>query len=263
MVNVTERAMFTILVTILLFLLLTFDVQFGLIFSLFLIANVLFYLLDNKITFHIKRPGTSILSIALWGLGGYFVFILAAPLILKTFGFTAPQSVIELLELYSQYIPFFSQISPILADNPILTILAFGVLVTVVETIFFNGRLYEAITDLLRINTSTFNPRNILVGLGVIPAIATAFHFSVRGVDIAATPGLLLTFIFFAVGQFIVIKRRQIIDAIGMHTIANTTTMVVTLGLSSLSPILMPIIFIGVLFIILRTGVVQKIIQKY
>ena len=261
MAEVTERATFTILVTILLFLLLTFDVQFGLIFSLFLIANVLFYLLDNKVTYPIERGGSGKLKTALWALGGFFAFTFLSKPLLSLFKIPVG-NVNSVIELYSQYIPFFSQITPALENNPLLTALGFGIVVTVVETVYFNGRLYEAITDQLKINTQTFNWRNLLVAFGVIPAVATAFHFSVRGIDVAATSGLVLTFLFFSISQFIVIKRRQILDAIGMHTSANTTAIVVKLGISSLQPVFLPLIFIVGFYFIIRTHTVSSILSR-
>ena len=167
-----------------------------------------------------------------------------------------------MIEIYSQYIPFFSELTPALADNPILIILGFGVLVPIVETIFFNGVLYEAITDFLGINTSNYNLRNIAVAFGVIPGIATAFHFSVRGIDIAATSGLLLTFLFFAIGQAIVIQRRQILDAIGMHIAANTTAIIATLGFATIQPILIPVAAVVIFLFVIRLRPISRVLQR-
>ena len=268
MAAITIRQTFTIVAPVLLFLLLTFDVQFGLVFITFLFSDVLFFLLDTNITFRIERPGNNKLTTALWAIGGFFGFTLIAPffvtLFVPFFGFVdqASLGVGSVIELYSQYIPFFAEIEPVLSDQPLLIFIGFGLMVTIVETIFFNGVLYESITDLLKINTSNFNLRNIAVAFGVIPGIATAFHFSVRGIDVAATSGLLLTFLFFAIGQFIVIQRRQILDAIGMHTIANSTAIAISLGFAALEPAIIPVIFVVIFFFIIRSTSIRRIFQR-
>lgn len=257
----TERTVFTLLATLLLFFLLSFDERFAITFLFFTVVNVLFYLLDMNVSFRIEKPGNSKLATAFWALGGVAVFTIISPIILN-FAKIATEG-LSSIELYSQIIPFFSEITPALVDNPILIFLGFAVLVPIAETIFFNGRLYEGLTDQFSINTSTFNFRHILIAFGIVPAVATAFHFTVRGITETATPGLVLTFIFFAISQFIVIKRRQIIDAIGMHVGINATAIIARLGTSALSPIVIPVLSIIGFIILLRTKFVQSITTRF
>jgi len=266
MTTITERTTITLLIIPLIFLAINFDYQFGIIFGIITLSNSILYTLDSRVTFNIEKPGNKKLTTVLWALGGFFAFtILSQPIVnflAPYFGYKPVEGINSVIELFSQYIPYFSQITPILGNNLLLTVLGFGMLVPIVESIFFNVRVYEAFTDLFKVNTSTFNPKHILVAFGLIPGLATAFHFSVRGIDVAATPGLLLTFIFFGIGQWLVIMRKQGLEAVVMHTVANLTAITLKVGFIALQPWLIPILYFAGFLFILKTKPVQKILQS-
>lgn len=131
--DVSETHIFRIVSVILLFLLINFSRNLGIIYMGMLFADWFFFKESTQLFFPtnaIKNTLTAVLMAVVI----YFLFIIGASVILSAaknlFGLNA-------------VLDAMATTSPIFADDPILTIISFGIIIPIIETRFFFGRLFE------------------------------------------------------------------------------------------------------------------------
>jgi len=261
MIKLSERGIFTFVVILLLFMLLNFDPKMGQIFALMALASVSLYLIDKRISYPIEKYPKEKFKSIVYGVGGYFLFIIISTLLLQFLKFADIVGIRSTINFFSEYLStFFSQYSPALVDSPILTFIGWGILIPITETILFFGRLFEAFVDFWKINVKINSISTWLVMM-MTSAVFTLFHLSAKG--IANNAALLMVFLFGMVSLYFVVIRSQLIEAITIHIIANSIAISTSFNLISINPLLIIFGIATILYIILKTKIIQKIIRRF
>ncbi|MEA2037911.1 MAG: CPBP family glutamic-type intramembrane protease, partial [Nanoarchaeota archaeon] len=122
--------------------------------------------------------------------------------------------------------------TPILKGSKLLTLLGWGIIVPVIETSFWNGRLLEGLStyaeDIIGKKVSLERMSFALwIVIFVIASLFTLFHITAKGLH--SIP-LLITFLFSVISSVLVIRHRQTKGAILMHCITNSAAVASVLG---------------------------------
>lgn len=247
MIDKPERIVFLFISILLTFLILNFDPNMGQVFLLFGLSAGMLYLYDKvmtgRIDFPIERYPEKRLEAVIWAIGAFVILIIITSA-LKLAGITGFEAVIV---FFAQYVPFFAQYSPALSGNPWLIFLGWGLLIPVTETIFFS-RAFEGFLDIFNVRPDIRNAK-VWAAILLTSALFSLFHLSAKGV--VNNPALIMTFIFGMITWFIVVVRKQLLEGLLFHVIANSVAIIATLNLLSVSPFFLAV-GIGVgLYIIL------------
>jgi len=127
----------------------------------------------------------------------------------------APQSVFSL--------DFFQALSaqtqiPILSADPFVRFLTYGVVIPIIETVFFLSFVLVFWAKALR-QPLVFSPRQMLLVAVLVGATGSLFHLTVR---IAQNYALFADFLFFFISALIVLKYREMSHAMVFHILNNS-----------------------------------------
>lgn len=205
------------------FLLLVFDQDLALIYSLLLLADWVWFSTDDHISFPLSRPGSNNLKIYVESLLGLGFFLAFSSMLVSVFD---PQSMIAGGVVGGAQSIFYllSTVSPIFEQSEVLKYVGFGILIPVVETHFFNGTLLEGLSTYAekitgrRVSFDKYSGTLFLVVL-VVATLFTLFHLTAKGIE---TIPLLITFIFSVVSSVLVIRHKQVKGAVLIHVIVNS-----------------------------------------
>lgn len=230
---VRENTIFKILIVFLIFLVVNFDPDMAIVFSLMIIADFLIFKDDKIVSYpfenRINNRFNSLFETLLVFAG--FIFIQSIILrILSPLIQSATQSIKTLLSLYSTT-------TPALQGNVLITFLAFGIVVPFVETRFFNGRLFEIIMDRLRITNRGLREGKVWVVSVFIGALFAIYHLTARRCGAAGTCQnalLLVTFVFGFISTLMVAHYRETKQAVLLHIVSNSIAIGFSLGLFSI-----------------------------
>lgn len=209
----------------LLFLLLSFDRDLAIIYLLIMFADWIWYKSDNFVSFPISDPRRmSTTQVYIEAIAGLGLFLLISTILVSTF---SPESVTGGIVGGAQSIfHLLATSTPILQGSKILTLVGWGLLVPIIETSFFNGRLLEGFATYAEKVIGRKVPLELsqislgLVGvIFTVAAIFTLFHITAKGME--SLP-LLITFIFSVISSVLVIRHRQTKGAILVHIITNS-----------------------------------------
>lgn len=206
----------------LVFLLLVFDRDLALVYSLIILADWVWFSTDNFISFPLSRPGSNNLKIYIESLVGLGVFLLSSVALVSFF---SPKDIIAggVVGGAQSIFHLLSTTTPILQGSAFLTFLGWALLIPVVETHFFNGTLLEGLATYAeritgqRITFERYTTPLVLVVL-TVAALFTLFHLTAKGIQ---TIPLLITFIFSVVSSVLVIRHRQVKGAVFIHIVVN------------------------------------------
>jgi hypothetical protein len=225
MPRLTNETYFKFSILFLLFLLLVFDRDMAMIYILIMVGDFIWYRFDTKITFPLeKRTDNRLSSLLEVGIATAAFFAISTAAI-KIFAVQLPanfQSVISLL----------ATATPVLAGNVVLTFIGWSVLIPIIETSFFNGRLLEGLTTVgekrfkTKINLRKIKINTIIV-IGVIAALFTLFHLTAK--NMSSIP-LLITFVFSVISSILVIRHQELKQAILFHILVNGLAVLSSLG---------------------------------
>jgi len=229
--KITREGYFKATVIFLLFLLLSFDRDMAMIYILIMVGDFIWWRFDRNITFPIEKTTTNRLSAVLEAGIATALFFLFSSMAVKVFAveaLPAGVNINSILELYAAS-------TPILQGNVFLTIVGWGFLIPVIETIFFNGTLLEGLTVFAekqfgtRVSLQKFSIPLFLVIL-FVATLFTLFHLTAK--NLSSIP-LLITFIFSIISSVLVIRNQEIKQAIMLHMTVNTLAVLSSLGLLS------------------------------
>ena len=219
---------FRVIILILLFLALNFDRDVGFLFALILVADFMWFILDDHIEIPFERtiPLPTLTSRALGvGIGiilGY-AFIFVAGILMGLLGVN--QSIVGIL----------ASTTPPLATSKIITVFTWGFLIPAVETSFFFGRVLEGTITIIHdkfgyATTQGFNLLNAYVWWAVIivSGLFMSFHFAAKGITEFAP--LALTFMFGLVSCWVSLYFKQLRENIIMHATINTQAVLQRVG---------------------------------
>lgn len=207
----------------LVFLLLVFDRDLALVYSLIILADWVWFSSDNFITFPMSRPGSNNIKIYVESFVGLGIFLLTSVALVSFF---SPKDIIAggVVGGAQSIFHLLSTTTPILQGSAVLTYIGWGFLIPIVETHFFNGTLLEGLATYAekitgeRINFDRYTTPLVLVVL-TIAALFTLFHLTAKGVQ---TIPLLITFIFSVVSSVLVIRHKQVKGAAFIHIFVNS-----------------------------------------
>ena len=223
---------FKFIIVFLLFLLLAFDQDLAMIYLLIMFGDWVWYKSDNFISFPISRSTSNVLNIYLESLAALGFFLVFSTILVSTF---SPQSLISnasILQSAQSIFHLLATSTPILKGSKILTFLGWGILIPIIETSFFNGRLLEGLTTYAegvvghKISLKKIS-LNLIIVFFVIASGFSLFHITAKGL---ATVPLLITFVFSIISSFLVIRHQELRGAIFIHIITNSAAVLSTFG---------------------------------
>lgn len=227
--KITRESYFKGSVLFLLFLLLAFDRDMAMIYILIIVGDFLWWRFDKNITFPVeKRTDNRLGALLEAGIAAaaFFIFSTLAITAFAVEPLPAGGFINAILQLYATS-------TPVLQGNILLTIVGWGILIPVIETIFFNGTLLEGLATVAekqfntKISFKKFSFALIMVVL-TVATLFTLFHLTAK--NLASIP-LLITFIFSVISSVLVIRNGEIKQAILLHIIINSMAVLSTLNL--------------------------------
>lgn len=210
---------------LLLFLLINFNPNLGVAYALIFILTIVLILLDPKITIDLDLSKSNLLQDLITGIAGYAAFIGVAFVAVSLI-----QTGAQLLGLES-VIGLMAELQPVFANNKFLSAITFGLLVPIIENMFFFGVGIEFLSDKLNIPITVTNISSYAL-YAIVAFMFMVFHFTAKGVptspgQLINDPALLVTFIFGLVSCVVVAVskeskgRNDLRPSIFMHQIAN------------------------------------------
>ena len=211
--------LFLLLGTILFFFLLTYDAQYSIVFITLAFLNLFFYHSYSSWRFPIGWKAKRKLKIFATAAGAYGLFLVVSVLVGGALNLATDMG--SIMRVFAQ--------QPVLYANLFIGIMAFAIIVPILESDFFFGRLMEVISRYFKINLAwrLTNP-NIWVTAGLMAGFFTIFHVASKLSDLTA--GLTYVFIFGFISVMVVLKTRRTADAIVMHVYANLLAVLVNAG---------------------------------
>jgi len=219
---INEKALLGIVGASIIFMQIVFNNLFGSIYISMVVVWLIWLLYDSgKIKFPIEKRNNDRLTSVGIAVISYAAFLLITRIILVLF---APQSVpnqsmMDVIRLMG--VGLMQAAGPFAQDSKILFIVAFGLLVPIVETVLFNLRAFETGYDYLRSRGIVFKQigMSIILLLLIISSGVTVLHLTSKGGDASQ---LMVTFAFFTVSGILVWWRKQGLEAVIIHILGNT-----------------------------------------
>lgn len=223
MIQIKDANYYKFTVVALLFLLLAFDRDLAMIYLLIMFGDFVWMLSDNFVSFPYSNGPADNVRVyieaaaalgAFLGISTFMVSYLSPQSLVGTGFVSQTQSLFQLL----------ATSTPILKGSPFLTFIGWGILVPVIETSFFFGRLLEGFTTYAE---HFFNTKisldhlsiKLLMVIFFVAALFTIFHFTSKEMK---TVPLLITFIFAAISCLLVQRQKQLKGAISLHIGTNS-----------------------------------------
>lgn len=214
---------------LLLFTMLNFDPAMSSVFFAILILGAIVIFSDKKVEIHLEKPGNNRLKSVAIAIGAYVAFMCISLLFLGLTKLGGPLSLSTSIKIYAEWIgSLMAQFSPALVDNPFLVLISWGLIIPVAETFTFFNSFFEWFCEVFKVNLSRPGFKVWLIML-LTSAIFTLFHITAKGLENNA--GLLMTFIFGFVSMILVLFTGQVLEAIILHIITNSTSIIFSTGL--------------------------------
>lgn len=193
-------------------------------------GDYIWYKSDNFISFPIFRKQSTGIMPYIEGLAGLGLFLLISTFLVSTF---SPQMLGQGVIGGAQSIfHLLATSTPILANSVVLTFISWGIIVCIIETVFFNGRLLEGLStyaELItgkKVSLDKFSPQLVIVIL-VVAALFTLFHITAKG--LSSLP-LLITFVFSVISSILVLRHKELKGAILLHMATNSAAVAASQG---------------------------------
>lgn len=182
-----------------------------------LAGAMFYYLFDKSRRFELEKRQQRLTSLVYAGLG-FIALALVSRVLINPTNFSIAGAIQAISKIKAAIL--FSEINPALAGNIYLNIITFGLIIAAIETIWIII-FYEMLLDTTH---TTPNLRNLNTWLIIvlIGAVFTILHFTALG--IRDNPALGLVFIFVVITLAIATLEGQMLGAILLHVIWNTTS---------------------------------------
>jgi hypothetical protein len=196
-----------------------------------MLGDYIWYKSDNFISFPIARKTNAPWRIVMESLAGLGAFLVVSTVLLSVF---SPQSVIvsDIVGGVQSIFHLLATSTPILKGSKFLTLIGWGIIVPIVETTFFNGRLLEGLasySEVIRgkaVSLKKFSMPLIMVMI-VVASLFTLFHITAKGLD--SVP-LMITFLFSIISSVLVIRHQELRGAILLHICTNSAAVASSFG---------------------------------
>jgi len=212
-----ERTVFIITALLLIFLWVHFNPTLSSLYLGFLVVSIILFILDKNPELNLERRkdnrSIAFLEAAIY----YVVFFIIYAVILSAFQTKfSIQTILQSL----------SATTPIFANSVFLSVIAWGILVPVIETLTF-VRVYEWLVE--KTHSSLNNWFSLIIPIFLISAAFMFFHLQAKGIkDIAA---LIATFVFMLITLVIVTIKKETKQAVLFHIFVNIIAVLTTFGL--------------------------------
>jgi len=217
--KIKDTTIMKFMILVLVFLVLNFNKDMGLVYSLMILADFMYWFLDLKVgnkktDLPFERVTDNRLQALLEAVIAYVGFLAISTAVYGIFGSGGNlQSVITLL----------ATATPILKGSIVLTVIGWGILIPIVETDWFFGRLTEGLSNEAKDQGTKIPLDRFSAGTWILMALVSAlfalFHISAKNLD---NSSLIVTFIFGMVSMFLIIRHRELKSAVMLHIISNT-----------------------------------------
>jgi len=198
----------------------------ALVYFIILVCDKWWYDDDNFVSIPFERTADNRVSTFVTTAVFYAIFIIASIFVL---GMTS------IGKQYSSMMGIQNLLAtsvPILQGNKIFTLLSWGIVIPIIETRVFFGRIYEGLAahakDYLgkEIPVDRITPATI--GLMIfVSALFTLFHISSKGME---TPALMVTFIFAMLSLIFVTVSHELKGPSLLHIITNSISVIKSVG---------------------------------
>lgn len=261
MVQITERAIFSLIVIPIIFGLITFDFTMSSIFFALAVFGYLMFLGDRNVTYHFESNSSQRYADIAIGIGAVFLFYVIAPILVKIlspiFGFPVSAET-SIQSLYAGGMLFSSYI---LAGAPFLIFLFWGIIIPLAETIFI-VRTYEGLLDIFNKAHEGFPSLIVWLAFLIVSTGMAIFHIQSKGAIASSSPALLVTLLFFAFSFIILIWRRQSLPLAVMHITANIIGIRELVPALAISNQVLVLVGVGLLIYGLQTNFIQNILSR-
>lgn len=221
MANILRATYFKYISLFLLFFLFLYDRDMAIIYLMLMFVDYLWYVSDKKVTFHLSTPSDNILDSLTTAVIAYAAFLLINTSV-KVLFFNETFSLMSGVEAMATL--------PILAGSLVMTWIGWVLVIPVIETSFFHGRLFEGLIDLSRkfksipdASLTKFTTGTMIVA-AIVSIIFAIFHSKVTLAPI------MTIFIFSMISCYLVIKENKLLAAVLLHIIANAAALAVKYG---------------------------------
>jgi len=218
--------MFLYMILFIPFLYINFDARMAMAYLAIIIADYWWYKDDSFVSLPMERTTATRGSALTLTFIYYAVFLVSSILIL---GMTTVgkefASVTGIFQLSATAVP-------ILAGSKIFMFLSWGVMIPIIESRLFFGRLYEGVAvhakEFLGYEISTKKLTIETIGLIIfISALFAIFHIGAKGLS---TPALMTTFIFSVISLIFVTKTQELKGPILFHILTNSIGVLKRIG---------------------------------
>lgn len=207
---------------LLLFLLINFNAQLGLIYSLMLIMNWVIFQYRKPYFFPLEKDERRLGDVVM-GLAGYAVFIVISAVVVGSLAMVWKS---------------LAASTPILEHSKLLSVIAFGLIIPAIETPFFFGGLLNSFAEKISVKLSLTSLWSWLCFI-FVSALFAAFHLTAKTEGTTVNiDALITTFIFGIVSCVLVTAVKEISSAVIMHGVTNTVSTLITLKVQWLASIL-------------------------
>lgn len=197
-----------------------FDASFSQLMTIFVVANVAYWLafkVNGGLIFNgVSNNSGQALLHAIIALVVVFVLSISVVTVLSH-----SEGLNDVLVKVKRSI--FGSETKIYSTNPILTFIAGTILVASIETRTFFGTLLDLMSKVLKVNINTVNKGSIVLA-GIVSALFVVYHIGSKGLSYDAA--LAVTFIFAVASCFLVLKDREVEGATYLHIINNGLAMI-------------------------------------
>lgn len=223
--KVRSESLSMFLGVILIFMLVNFNKDLGLIYSLMLFLDWMMTKESKGVFFPIekdlRRAGDMI-----QGFVAYVAFIVLSAMLLSIIkGSTA------LIAPLNSVFDVFQSTTPLLSDSKILSFIGWGILIPIIETRFFFGRLLEAFANQVGNRLSFMSIRTWIV-IFIVSSIFAMFHLSARAITSTQfdSVAMAMTFLFGVISCVLVIYTKEIASATYLHISSNSVAVSIKQG---------------------------------
>lgn len=122
---------------------------------------------------------------------------------------------------------FGAATKPILENNPLTIFLIGAILIPIIETKSLISRLMEILARIFKVALDLKSPPTWIL-FAIVSGLGVVFHFQAKGVT--DNVALALTFIFWMVSCFLIVKTRESESAVYLHQMNNGITLTRLLG---------------------------------
>lgn len=223
---------FKFTIIFLLFLLLAFDRDLALVYIVIMFGDYIWFKSDNFISFKISSPTPRFSSTRVYieSAAAFGLFLIVSTFLVSVF---SPQSISEgILGGAQSIFQLLATSTPVLKGSQILTLIGWGMLVPLIETSFFNGRLLEGLSTYAeevtgkKVSLINYTTALVVVIL-VIASLFTLFHLTAKGLE--SIP-LMITFLFSVISSVLVLRHRELKGAISLHIFTNSAAVMSSMG---------------------------------